>query len=193
MVDEDLPLRRAGHDLQANVFAQQACKHLLCGPKIVVHAERLGLDELAPRERQQLPREIRRALGGLCDLLETGTRGVVLGQRRLRHLGAAENHREQIVEVVGHTARKARHRFHLLRLEQALLRGLATRHFRAQRFVRLGQLSSLPFEFALPTECEIEALAQGQTHAVEHDAHDRKRDDGRCHATEGKVGGLLRA
>ncbi len=93
----------------------------------LVQVEHLGGDGLLAGKGQQLPGEVGGALGGLADLLQVGMerlRRVHLLQGQLR---VAEDHRQHVVEVVGHAAGQPAHRFHLLGLAQLRLQLLPLR------------------------------------------------------------------
>ena len=97
-------------------------------PSELVHdlgqVEDLGTEQLLPAVREELPREPGPAPGGALDLA-----GVVvhrIGGRRggADLLGVAEDHREEVVEVVGDPAGELSHGLHLLRLAELLLERL---------------------------------------------------------------------
>ena len=77
--------------------------------------DRLRIEPLPARERQQLPRQSSAALSGELDRLG-GARGFrILCGDRLQRLDVAGHHHEQVVEVVRHAAGELAKRIHLLR------------------------------------------------------------------------------
>ena len=85
---------------QGDVFSQQPCEHLLGAGHDRIDVEDARLEDLLATEREQLPGQRTRPHGGLADLLD------VLPVRRVRgpvfeqQIAVAENHGEQVVEVV---------------------------------------------------------------------------------------------
>src|SRR5450432_2837456 len=77
---------------------------------------------------QELPRQPRRLLGGGIDLLEIGPQRLLGLQLLDRHAGQAQDHRQQVVEVVGHPAGQVAHRLHLLGLPEVRLDLLQAGH-----------------------------------------------------------------
>ena len=75
----------------------------------------MRIDPLAPRERQQLPRQGGAALGRELDRL-CGARGFrILCGDRLQRLDVARHDHQQVVEVMRHAAGELAERIHLLR------------------------------------------------------------------------------
>ena len=88
-----------------------------------VDADDAWLDHLLAREGQQLSGQSDRASSRSYDLVEV----LVLFDRQLLlgEAGEAEDHGEDVVEVMGHAAGEATHRVHLLGLEELALEVLA--------------------------------------------------------------------
>ena len=78
-----------------------------------VQVARLDLGRLAARQREQLPGEARRLLGGAQDRRQVELR--LTTARREGELGVADDHRQQVVEVVGGSRRELADRLELLR------------------------------------------------------------------------------
>ena len=94
---------RLERDLQRDVLAQQAPEELLAGAHglVDVHGDRR--DGLLARKGQQLPGEVASPIGRVGDLLHhVHVGGPPLAGLLLQRLGAAHDHREEVVEVVGH-------------------------------------------------------------------------------------------
>ena len=94
-------------------------------------AQQPRLEHLPPTEREQLPRQIRSAVGGFDDLLDVVDLLRIL-QRSAQHAAVAANDEQDVVEVVRHTACELADRLeplclHEARLEHATLRDVAAR------------------------------------------------------------------
>ena len=89
------------------------------------------LDDLAPAERQQLPRQRRGRAPRLFDFLHVGAIRFADGAVLLKQIAVAKDGGENIVEVVGNAAGQASHRVHFLRLVILLL-DILPLHFGAQ-------------------------------------------------------------
>jgi hypothetical protein len=81
-----------------------------------------------------------------------------LGQLALEEAGAGENHRQQVVEVVGHPGGELANRFQPLHLLQRGLDALALGDLLAQAFVGLGQVQG---GFALAADVAGHHVQQG--------------------------------
>ena len=77
---------------------------------------------LLAAEGQELPGQARRALRRLDHLLEAGPRGVALVDLRAHQLAVAQDHAQDVVEVVGDASGQAADALELLGLAQHLLR-----------------------------------------------------------------------
>ncbi len=112
--------RRLERRRQLDVLADEPAQHPGDVLDHLVHVQDPGLDDLLPAERQQLLREIGRLPAGVRDLAHL--RPLVVGQAvvGLQHVGVAVDHREQVVEIVRHTARKPADSLNPLRLLQLL-------------------------------------------------------------------------
>ena len=109
------------HGDQGDMLTDQPPQHAVHIRHHDVEIEDLRLQHLSPAVREQLPRERRRALGCLADLLDILALRVAGGQVAQQQLCVAENGGQQVVEVVGDAARQLAHGFHLLRLAELLL------------------------------------------------------------------------
>jgi hypothetical protein len=106
-----------------DVLADQALQHRHDRGDHLVQVEHGWLEHLLPREREQLPRELRGALDGALDLVELLGAGA-RADARTGHLAVPGHHRQQVVEVVRHAAGELAHRLHLLRLTELALEPL---------------------------------------------------------------------
>ena len=107
-----------------------------------VRVHRLRLQPLPPREGEQPPRQPRRPVHRLAGRLEVAQhlRGPALAGPAPRHVQAARDALEHVVEVVRDAARQLAHRLHLLHLPQRRLGALALRRLRLQAVQGLPQL-----------------------------------------------------
>jgi hypothetical protein len=109
------------HDAELHVLADEPREHLLHVPDHHAQGEHLAACRVLAAEREELAREGGRALGGALDQLDGLAHAIVdLPQQEL---AAAQDDREQIVEVVGDAAREAADRLHLLGLAELALEG----------------------------------------------------------------------
>ena len=89
-------------------------------PTVLFMSSRLGLDELAAAEGEQLARQPGGALGGLRDLLRGTRAGVVqIGHRQQRCVAVDDG--EDVVEIVRDAAGELADGLHFLRLAQLFL------------------------------------------------------------------------
>ena len=86
------------------------------------------LHDLLAAEREELTDERRRPVGRAADLLDVVTARVDRGGVREQQLGAAEDGGEQVVEVVGDSARELADRLHLLGESELVLQALSLRN-----------------------------------------------------------------
>ena len=107
-----------GPDLQPHVLADHAAEHLgdVVDDDVQIHHARrhVGLAS----EGQELAGERGGAIGGAADLVHGAA--ALVGGPRAQRLAPAVDHRQQVVEVVGHAAGQLAHRVHLARLAQLL-------------------------------------------------------------------------
>ncbi len=115
------------------MLSERAAQQLLDVEDHVVDIDDLGLNDLAAREREQLMGEVRSALPGEADLLDVFARAppafvAVDPQRRVevvRDEGrVVDDHREQVVEVVGDASRQLAEALQPLRLVQLVVKPL---------------------------------------------------------------------
>ena len=130
--------RRERRD-QLDVLPDQSREHRRQALDDVVELEHARLQHLASAEREQLPGEDGRALGGGRDLVELGLGGAVAAFEQ--RLGVAADHGQEVVEVVGDAAGEPPDRLEPLRLAQLLLELLALADVAADR---LGADRDLP-------------------------------------------------
>ena len=104
--------------LDVNVLAENPVQHPRQVTDDDVHVDVFDLNRLTAAEREQLARQRCRALGVLRNirnrLVEIGRQSSVLGG----FFGAAENHRQDVVEVMSDSAGELPDRLQLLRLPQ---------------------------------------------------------------------------
>jgi len=118
-------LAQRGHEL--DVRGQEPVEHLLHVGDDLVEIENLGLQHLLPAEGQELPRQCRRALRSLGDLLQASVVGISWGHLLQDHLAVAADHSQQIVEIVRDATREAPDRFELLGLAKLVFEQLSLR------------------------------------------------------------------
>ena len=100
---------------ELTVFTKQEAQHSLEVAHARVQVERLGAQELAPAEGEQLRRECRRAIRGFVDLDEILRRFAPVLEGELQEGGESLDGGEQIVEVMRDSARQQSDSLHLLR------------------------------------------------------------------------------
>ena len=107
---------RRQRERDVNVVADQTAEHAGDVGDQLVHVERHGVQYLLAAEGEQLLGQPRGAAGGLHDLSEIGA--VLVAERPVRvdHLAEADDHRQEVVEVVGDTGRQLADGVHLVRL-----------------------------------------------------------------------------
>ncbi len=117
-IDPHAPQARLRHRDELDVLAEQTAEHAIDVEDQLIQVDDAGLDDLAPRECQELPREVRRALRGARDLGDVAERGIAGRGIGPRHLGVAEDRRQQVVEVVRDAASQPADAFHALREQE---------------------------------------------------------------------------
>ncbi len=95
----------------------QHLRHVAHDP---IEIQQARLQDLLPAEGEELAGQARGALRGLLDQGEAGGHRVGGSRALPQQAGAAQDDRQQVVEVVGDAARQEPHRLHLLSLEQLL-------------------------------------------------------------------------
>ena len=137
-----LDLTRIGHDAaelsprqerELDVLAHQAAEHALHPPDERVEVDHLRLEDLLPAEREELAGERARPLGGVVDLHEVCAQRVALCDVRDGKARVAQDHRQQVVEVVRDAAREPADGLELLRLRELRLEQLLTGHVAYRR------------------------------------------------------------
>ncbi len=86
------------------------------------------MQDLLAAERQELPRELRRATAGRLNATEVFAERRILGQLAKRELREAVDHGQHVVEVVREAGGQAADALHLLRLSRLLFRRLPIGH-----------------------------------------------------------------
>ena len=114
-----------GADVELEILADQAPQHAIHLADDRVQIDDARLDDLAPREEQQLAGEGGGALAGALDLLECRPVRMVGRDLAENDVGVALDDGQQVVEVVGDAAGEAADRLHLLRLQELLFELLA--------------------------------------------------------------------
>ncbi len=109
---------RRGPELgrERDVFAQESPQHLLGIGHHAFQAQHLRFQHLLAAECEKLARERGGALAGGLDLHCEVPELAVLGQIEEHQLDVAGDHRQQVVEVVGHAAGEQPDGLHLLGL-----------------------------------------------------------------------------
>ena len=120
--------------------ADRLLQQLGHAPDQAVDVDRLGLELLDARKRQQLRGQLGAALGGLEGVLGQA-RDARIGGARPDQVEIADHRGEQIVEIVRQPAGQLPDRFHLLRLHQRRLGLPALGDFLAQPRIGLDQLN----------------------------------------------------
>lgn len=138
---------------QGNGLPQQRAKHGEQFGHHPIHVKRRRLQHLPTAERQELPRQQRGTLRGLLDVLHALPNRVV-GWKRIEEEGAtADNHREQVVELVGDTTREVPDRLHLPGLHELGLR---------VRQIIVGALDILIEASILQRDCRVSGERLGE-------------------------------
>ena len=111
-------------DLELDPLADQPPQHHLQFRQHVGELQHLRAQRLAPREREQLTHQTRRAIGVLADLHDVLERGIgrpVVDQQQIR---IADDRGQNVVEVMRDAAGELADRLHLLALREILLQRL---------------------------------------------------------------------
>src|SRR5207248_7333803 len=99
-------------------LVDEALEHAADRTDGLVHLDVAPLGDGAAREPEELPDEPAAALGRVKDLLELASH--LGGGGRESELGIGADDEEEVVEVVGHSAREQADGLHLLRLAHLL-------------------------------------------------------------------------
>ena len=116
------------HRDETHVLAQQAAQHVVHVAHDEVQIEHARLEHLLAAEGEQLPRQRRRALGGLANLRHVLMQNMIRRKLLQGHIAVAENRREDVVEIMRHAAGQLPDGLHFLRLLKLFLQFLALRH-----------------------------------------------------------------
>ena len=106
-----------GHDPECDVLAQHSTEHGAHAGQHLVEIEHRQVSHLLAAEHQELARELGGPLARPLDLRELVV-GLAGRNGREQLLAVAQDHRQQIVEVVGDAAGEAAHGLELLSLEE---------------------------------------------------------------------------
>src|SRR5581483_7013989 len=136
-VDLDRPESWRNVDDDADVAAQRSAEQIADGVELAVEIDALRAQRLPARESKQLSGERLAALGGVTDVDDQAFELLVVAGEPLGHIGASENDRQQIVEIVRDAPGQLSDGLHLLRLEQLLAGFLEP----ALRLTRLGNVA----------------------------------------------------
>jgi hypothetical protein len=121
----DRPQALGENRLDFDLLSEGAAQELAGGRHEGVDVGSLGAECLLARESEQLPRQARRPFHRLADLAEAAGHAVVELLLFLEGIDIGQDHREDIVEVVGDAAGELSDGFHFLRLSQLLGDGQA--------------------------------------------------------------------
>ncbi len=118
------PQAAGQHGLDHDLLAQGAAQQIRHAGDEAARIDRLGIERRAAREGEQALGERGRALGAERGMLERAREAVGIGVAAagaLRGLEVAQDHRQQVVEIVRHAAGELADAFHFLRLGELLL------------------------------------------------------------------------
>ena len=118
----DRRARGAGLGQQIDVLADQPPQHGADAANHGVEVEDLRLEDLLAPEGEELARQVLGAAGRPLDELHVATEARFVADLLPQQDGAPGDHRQEVVEVVGHAAGQLADRLHLLRLREPLLR-----------------------------------------------------------------------
>jgi len=93
----------------------------------MVDIRRTGFEHLAPGDGEQAVGQFRTALGSLADHLCQFAQALLSIEFFLKQFGVALYHRQQVVEIMGHTTRELAQGFQALGLTQLILQSQAIR------------------------------------------------------------------
>ena len=136
----------------------------------LARVEHFGLQRLLAGESEQLAHQIRRAVGVLADLHDVGEGRVAGLMAQQQQIAKTDHRRQQVVEIVRHSARKLADRLHLLGLRELRLESPLFGHVEEvqdRRAFGAGDVVERPGvdrHGDVPTRARVEgAQAQGQT------------------------------
>ena len=104
------------HDLELDIFADQAAQEMRQLDQHIGDVDDARLQGLLPREGQELAHEVGGAVGVLLDLHDVGKGRVARPEPHQQEIAEADHRGQQVVEVVRHAAGELSDRLHLLRL-----------------------------------------------------------------------------
>ena len=110
-------------DFQLNVFPDDAPQHLVDAQNDLVEIHHAGYRHLAAAECQQLVGQRRGSFRRVQDLVRILHCRAILAHAIAQHFVVAQDHGEQIVEIVRHPAGQTAHRLHFLRVEKLVFQG----------------------------------------------------------------------
>jgi len=103
------PIPRVAIDRQFDVVADQLSQHAIESIDHIVEIQHDAVFNLIAAEREQLLREASASFSGAKDLLDILTHALALRQCSEQQVGVANDHRQNVVEVVRDTARQPPH------------------------------------------------------------------------------------
>jgi len=104
----------------------------------MVEIDDLGLQWLTSGKGEELPCQSSGALGGNAHHVDPVARLLVIADGGAKQAQAADDNRQQIIEIVRNAPRHAPHRFELLRLAQRLFRFALLGHIEKGNDVAAG-------------------------------------------------------
>ena len=184
-------------ELEPDLRADQAPHQVLHVRDGGVQVDGLRDRGLPPAERQQLLRETRGPLGGAADLARGPQLFRPFGHDLDQLVAVAEQHGDQVVEVVRDAGGEAADRFHLLRLPQLVLEPIALAQVAGDRG-DADHLAVADQHAAVDVDRDANALARHQLR-LERAGHavgaflDHPRDRGRGSRRRRSIPGRARA
>ena len=126
----DVPEPAPRERRQVDVGPEQPAEHLLHPGESVVQVQYSRIEHLLPAEGEELPREVRRAHSSRPDLLDVRAQGLAGLEIASDHLGVAEDHGQEVIEIVRDAARESPDSLHLLRLKELSFQTPPSRYVR---------------------------------------------------------------
>ena len=115
-IDFHMPKVRVENGFQVHVLPDQAPEHVLGAPDNAVEVQHLDFHHVFTTEGQELASQRSGPLPGLVNCLQRVVRGVARSKVRQEHFAGPRDDGQQIVEIMGDTARQLPDGLHLLRL-----------------------------------------------------------------------------
>ena len=134
-----VPRSGARKELELDVIAEQPLEEPADIGEHLVQVERARLQHLPPAEREQLLRQLGGAVGGALDLAEVARQLRVAVRALEQQRRVARDPGQQVVEVVGDTAREPAEALELLGVQELRLEALPVGDVAHERDVQAGQ------------------------------------------------------